>query len=101
MTDRLSDLARHYDTTDLSAQIDAAEPATPTAATAATAEPMDAFTVRLPVTLLAILRERAAAANITTGQMIRRTLETAVSDTVDDDKTIPVHKLRALIADAS
>lgn len=98
MTDRLSDLARHYDTTDLSAQIDAAEPATPTAATA---EPMDAFTVRLPVTLLAILRERAAAANITTGQMIRRTLETAVSDTVDDDKTIPVHKLRALIADAS
>jgi hypothetical protein len=56
MTDRLSDLAHHYDTTDLSAQIDAAEPATPAATAAATAEPMDAFTVRLPVTPLATLR---------------------------------------------
>lgn len=100
MTDRLSELAHRYDTTDLSTQIKAAEPVAPTT-TAATAEPMDAFTVRLPVTLLATLRERATAENITTGQMIRRTLETALSDTVDDDKTIPVHKLRALIADAS
>jgi hypothetical protein len=62
---------------------------------------MDAFTVRLPTTLLDALRQRAAAENITTGQMIRRTLETALSATIDDDKTIPVHKIRALIADAS
>jgi predicted DNA binding CopG/RHH family protein len=99
MTDRPADLAHHYDTTDLSAQIDASEPATPTVT--GTTEPMDAFTVRLPVTLLDALRKRAAAEHITTGQMIRRTLETALSSTVDDDKTIPVHKLRALIADAS
>lgn len=99
MTDRLADLAHHYDTTDLSTEIDASEPTT--RATTAAAEPMDAFTVRLPVSLLGALRERAAAENITTGQMIRRTLETALSATVDDDKTIPVHKLRALIADAS
>lgn len=92
-------LAEHYDTTDLSVQIEASEPATREAAP--TVEPMDAFTVRLPVVLLDALRARASAENVTTGQMIRRTLEAALSATVDDDKTIPVHKLRALIADAS
>lgn len=100
MTDRFAELADHYDSTDLSAQIDASEPAEPTPAAAAS-EPMDAFTVRLPVALLDALRTRAAAEKITTGQMIRRTLEAALSATVDDNKTIPVHKLRALIADAS
>jgi predicted DNA binding CopG/RHH family protein len=100
MTDRLADLAHHYDTTDLCEQIEASEPATPTAAAAGT-EPMDAFTVRLPSTILDALRQRAAAEKITTGQMIRRTLEAALSATIDDDKTIPVHKIRALIADAS
>ncbi|MGV0624590.1 hypothetical protein [Mycolicibacter minnesotensis] len=92
-------LAEHYDTTDLSAQIEASEPANREAAP--TGEAMDAFTVRLPVALLDALRARAVTENVTTGQIIRRTLEAALSATVDDDKTIPVHKLRALIADAS
>ncbi len=100
MTDRFAELAQHYDTTDLSAHIGAAEPAVATTSSGST-EPMDAFTVRLPVSLLNALRDRAVAEHVTTGQMIRRTLEAALSVTVDDDKTIPVHKLRALIADAS
>lgn len=92
MTDRL---AHHYDTTNVSAEIEVSEPAT-----SAGGEPMDAFTVRLPVAPLNTLRARASAEHVTTGQMIRRTLEAALSSTVDDDKTIPVYKLRALIADA-
>lgn len=101
MTDNLADLARHYDTTNLSAEIEASEPAVSPPNASSGTEPMDAFTVRLPISLLGALRDRAATEHITTGQMIRRTLETALSATVDDDKTIPVHKLRALIADAS
>lgn len=90
-------LAAHYDQADLSAEIVAA---TPTNSSSAPAEPMDAFTVRLPTTLLDALRSRAVTENITTGQVIRRILEVAVSQDVDGDKAIPVHKLRALIADA-
>lgn len=101
MTDRFANLAQHYDTTDVSAQIEASEPAASTVTTATAGEPMDAFTVRLPASLLGNLRQRATSEGITTGQMIRRVLETALSAGVDDDKTIPVHKLRALIADAS
>lgn len=97
MTDRFAELAEHYDNTDLSAQIEASEPAAP-AVTAGASEPMEAFTVRLPVTLLDVLRERAAAEGIATGQMIRRTLEEAVSEIVEDDQVVPVRELRALIA---
>ena len=100
MTDRFAALADHHDNDDLSAQIDASEPA-PESARPTAPEPMDAFTVRLPVSLLDILRERAAAEQVTTGRMIRRTLEAAISASVDDDKAIPVHELRASIAEAS
>lgn len=78
MTDRFA-LTEHYDSTDLSEQIGGSEP-TPPVEAASSSEPMEAFTVRLPVALLDVLRERAAAEGIATGQMIRRTLEGAVSE---------------------
>lgn len=99
MTTRNNELADYYADADVSAEIATSQPAPDYSPGGA--EPMDAFTVRLPVALLEALRSRAASEGVTTGQMIRRTLEAAVSAGTDDNKTIPVHKLRALIADAS
>lgn len=63
-------------------------------------EAMNTFTVRLPVSVLEILRSVARERKETTGAVIRRIVENAVAEHVSDDATVPVSALRALIAEA-
>ena len=65
------------------------------------AEPMSAFTVRLPTSVSNKVRDIAAQRGETTGLVLREIIETAVADAVDDDATISVAELRKLIATAT
>ncbi|HJG42678.1 hypothetical protein [Corynebacterium phoceense] len=65
------------------------------------AEPMSAFKVRLPASVLNKVRDIAAQRGETTGLVLREIVETAVADAVDDDATISVAEPRKLITTAT
>lgn len=90
-------IADFYDSSDQSEVItDAAL----TRASPTVGVPMEAFTVRLPITVLDHFRAQAKREGVTTGEVLRRVLQDASADQVDNDATITVRELRALIANA-
>lgn len=98
MSKNFKALAEYYDSGDFSAEARDAEPTTGLVVASAATEPMDSFTIRLPVSVLESVRSIAAERNESTGSVIRRMVENAVSDHTSDDATIPVSALRELIS---
>lgn len=98
MGTNFKDLAAYFDAGDFSEEAKAAQPAKDTPGSAGSAEPMDSFTVRLPVSVLEVVRKIAAEENETTGSIIRRMVENAVAEHTSDEATVPVSALRELIS---
>ncbi|MBD8031307.1 ribbon-helix-helix protein, CopG family [Corynebacterium gallinarum] len=98
MNTNFQELADYYDTGDFSEEAKAAQPTTDDAGPGGPTEPMDSFTVRLPVSVLEAVRKIAAEGNDTTGSVIRRMVEGAVAEHTSDEATIPVRALRKLIS---
>lgn len=98
MNTNFKELAEYFDAGDFSAEAQAAQPAKRPADSTGATEPMDAFTVRLPVSVLESVRKIAAEEQETTGSIIRRMVENAVSEHTNDEAMIPVGALRKLIS---
>lgn len=98
MSTNFKELAEYFDAGDFSEEARAAEPVKEPTGTAASVEPMDAFTVRLPVSVLEAVREIATEAGQTTGSIIRQMVEDAVAERASDEATVPVRALRELIS---
>lgn len=101
MSTNFKDLAEHFDTGDFSEEAKAAHPVKDAPGSSGSAEPMDAFTVRLPVSVLESVRAIAAEDNETTGSIIRRMVESAVAEHTSDETMISVRALRELISRAN
>ena len=92
-----NDMAEYYDTADLSERIDAAaweQHAMP-------AEPMVTYALRLPKPIIDQLRLAAQARNVKVSTLMREWLEErlTIAGRADDDATIPVSALLALVAE--
>ena len=75
-------LARYYDTNDFSGEAAQAVPEN-CAPAGAPAEPMDAFTLKLPVALLGKIRALAAEKGLSTGEMLRDIIKNGFADETD------------------
>ena len=95
MGTNFKELAEFYDTGDFSDEARAAEPVKDSPGSD---EPMDSFTVRLPVSVLETVRRIAAEEHQTTGSVIRRMVENAVAGHTSDEAMVPVAALRELIS---
>ena len=100
MTTDYERLAHYYDTNDFSHEAAESTVEESPSRTAPVVEPMDSFTVRLPVSLLDKVRSLAAEKGLPTGAMLRNIIQNAVAGETDDDATVSVAELRRLIATA-
>ncbi|MGP6174049.1 hypothetical protein [Corynebacterium sp. A21] len=98
MSTNFKELAEFFDAGDFSAEAKAAEPMKTAPGSGNAGEPMDAFTVRLPVSVLEAVRKIAAEEGETTGSVIRRMVESAVAEHTSDQAVVPVSALRELIS---
>lgn len=100
MKTELERLADHYDYADTSDELGSATPASPEAPPGA--ERMTTFAVRLPVGLLAHVREIADQQKTTTSAMIRRWIEAGIAEdgTNAGERVISVQALLELIGRA-
>ena len=94
--DRLTELADHYDHTDLSDHIEQATWEEP----GSVAEPMVTYALRLPKPVIVALRSAAAARGVKVTTLMREWLEERLAQAaVDPDAAIPVSALLALVAE--
>lgn len=93
---RLNELREYYDNTDLSQEIEQAQPDDTT-----TADPMIGITVRFRKSALDQIRAEAARRGVKTTALIRDLAQSALADEPGDDLIISVADLQRLIAERS
>lgn len=93
---RLNELREYYDNTDLSQEIEQAQPDDTT-----TADPMIGVTVRFRKSALGQIRAEAARRGVKTTALIRDLAQSALADEPGDDLIISVADLQRLIAERS
>lgn len=98
MGTNFKELAEYFDAGDFTTEAKKAEPVNMAAGSADANEPMDAFTVRLPVSVLETVRAIAAQEGESTGAILRRMVESAVAEHTSDQAVVPVSALRELIS---
>lgn len=96
MSTNFTELAEYFDAGDFSDEAKAAHVAEETTGTAGSTKPRDAFTVRLPVSVLQAVRAIAAEEHEATGSIIRRMVEDTVAEHTSDEATVPVSALRGV-----
>jgi len=93
--DRMADLARYYDNTDLSDHIEDATWEEPEPIT----EPMVTYALRLPKPIIDALRTAAASRGVKVTTLMREWLEERLARESDPEAAIPVSALLALVAE--
>lgn len=94
--EKLSELREYYDNTSTAADLDNAVEDNDTTDT-----PMVGITVRLPANVLNAARDEASKRGIKVTALLRNWIESSVSQTITDDRVVPVAALRNLVADTA